>query len=243
VARIFRCRAVIFAASCFAADSCCRSPALFRRSVYGEDGTLDRSQSGEHPDRAEQRWVIGDFTEDSPEHHYADPLTGILVFRTVYPRNSGNEWRCLLILSLVVWWTGKLWSPSESFYRTSPRTTSLSIRLRTSKVLCIPLRLTQCFDIICRYNDSISDPQELWNSLHRPLNIRVKQRSMAWSADNIDDFIIFDIEITNAGSKVIRRGFFGLLGYLSVRHVNKWPPGIRHECYRVAKLVSSSEYL
>lgn len=45
---------------------------------------------------------------------------------------------------------------------------------------------------------------------HRPLNIRVDQRSYAWSGEVIQDVVFFDLTITNIGTATINEGYVGI---------------------------------
>lgn len=70
-------------------------------------------------------------------------------------------------------------------------------------------------DIICEYTDTITDPGLTdpnggAERPHIPLQIRVKQRSMSWSYDYADDFILFDYEIENIGDKKLEDVYMGL---------------------------------
>jgi hypothetical protein len=161
---------------------------------------------------------IGDYRAN--EQTWPDPLTGELVSRTVYPRNSGNEWA--LMMSPVVGCVidcDTLVTAGEFLPDQPPDNQFRYQTIDIGSPMYSP-EAHSVFDILCQYNDSMSDPQETGSMRHRPLNIRINQRSMAWSASNIDDFIIFDLEITNFGTKVIRNGYFGLEGRLMVRHID-----------------------
>jgi len=45
---------------------------------------------------------------------------------------------------------------------------------------------------------------------HRPLNIEVTQRSMGWSYDYADDFILLDYSLKNIGEETLRKVYVGL---------------------------------
>ncbi len=45
---------------------------------------------------------------------------------------------------------------------------------------------------------------------HRPLNIRVRQRSFAWSYQYAEDLVLFDFSIENIGGERLRRVYLGL---------------------------------
>ncbi len=80
-------------------------------------------------------------------------------------------------------------------------------------------------DIICRYTDTISDrsvtdPDECDPGSHIPLNIKATQRSMAWSYEYADDFILFDYQIENIGRERLREVYMGIWVDGDVWHVN-----------------------
>ena len=45
---------------------------------------------------------------------------------------------------------------------------------------------------------------------HRPLGLRVDQRTYAWNYPYADDFVIFDLTLTNMRSSLIRNAYFGV---------------------------------
>ena len=165
--------------------------------------------------------VIGDVGGE----YWPDPLTGTMISNTVYPRNSGIEWG--LGAGPIVGGVIDRDTQVTAWEFLPDEPPDNQFRYETIDITS-PMYSPQAhseFDIICQYNDSIDDPREV-PSNHRPLNIRIKQRSMAWSASNIDDFIIFDLEISNIGSKVIRHGYAGVEGHFWVRHVEDgWSNG------------------
>ncbi|UCG62703.1 MAG: hypothetical protein JSV52_05300 [Candidatus Zixiibacteriota bacterium] len=79
-------------------------------------------------------------------------------------------------------------------------------------------------DIICEYTDTETNP--LITNLcfhdqrpHRPLQLRVRQRSMAWSFDYADDFIILDYQIKNIGSEQLKDAYLGIWFDCDILHV------------------------
>ncbi len=70
-------------------------------------------------------------------------------------------------------------------------------------------------DFVATYYDTLTnqffvrqDPID--NRVHKPLNIRVDQRSMQWSYDYAADFILFDYKITNIGLKPLKDVYVGV---------------------------------
>ncbi len=48
------------------------------------------------------------------------------------------------------------------------------------------------------------------NRAHRPLNILIKQTSMAWSYAYADDFVLFDYTVTNIGEERLKKMYIGV---------------------------------
>lgn len=70
-------------------------------------------------------------------------------------------------------------------------------------------------DISCIYYDTLVDLlltplDELDNRSHRPLKLKIKQTSYAWSYEYAEDFIIIDFRITNIGTRPITKAFLGI---------------------------------
>ncbi|MFQ5607491.1 MAG: hypothetical protein ACE5GA_06055, partial [Candidatus Zixiibacteriota bacterium] len=70
-------------------------------------------------------------------------------------------------------------------------------------------------DITFIFYDTLTDPlfvpiDEFDSRPHRPLNLRIKHTSYAWSFEFAENFILFDYLITNIGSQTIEDMFLGL---------------------------------
>jgi hypothetical protein len=79
-------------------------------------------------------------------------------------------------------------------------------------------------DATCEYYDTVSSPtltgtDPTDNRQHIPLGVGVTQRSMSWSYDYADDFILFDYEIRNVGDKRLRKVYMGIWSDGDVWHV------------------------
>ncbi len=157
---------------------------------------------------------------DAPE----DPITGDHLRSCVYPKNSD-----LIYLYMTGLWVGavvgrdtlvscgaedmyctyEFWPEAEPFgqmkYMSIDPTNSLYDEDAYSEQ-----------DILCEYTDTITDPNLTRGdgctdlSRHKPLNIKATQRSMAWSYDYADDFILFDYEIENIGSDILDDVYMGI---------------------------------
>lgn len=70
-------------------------------------------------------------------------------------------------------------------------------------------------DLICTYYDTlIVDPvlsyDDLAHGPHRPLGLKILQRSFGWSYSYAEDFILFDLEVANVGSAELDQLYLGL---------------------------------
>jgi hypothetical protein len=159
-----------------------------------------------------------------PSQYWPDPLTGTLVHGTVYPRNSANIWSLPVVPMVGGAIDRDTFVSYAEFLPDQPPDNVFQYQSLNLESPIYSVEAHSEFDIICSYNDSISDPTEV-GSGHHPLNIRVRQRSMAWSASNLDDFILVDLEVMNIGTKRIDDGYVGLRGLLWARHASQNPMG------------------
>ncbi|MEW6412374.1 MAG: hypothetical protein AB1483_07860 [Candidatus Zixiibacteriota bacterium] len=79
-------------------------------------------------------------------------------------------------------------------------------------------------DIICEYDDTRDDPTLVGidfydNSTHKPLNVEVVHRSMAWSYDYADDFILFDYKVKNVGDKTLQQVYMAIWMDCDILHI------------------------
>ncbi len=78
-------------------------------------------------------------------------------------------------------------------------------------------------DLICVYTDTIDDQgitrTDCDEAPHIPLNVKIVQRSMAWSYDYADDFVLFDYEIENIGEEDLKEVYMGIWVDGDVWHV------------------------
>jgi hypothetical protein len=82
-------------------------------------------------------------------------------------------------------------------------------------------------DLVCAYADTLTnrlivgrnEPRD-----HIPLGIKVTQRSMAWGAANIDDFILVDYTIENIGHKILKDVYVGVIALAHFGYYTDWNP-------------------
>ncbi|MGH8016462.1 MAG: hypothetical protein ACREBV_09740, partial [Candidatus Zixiibacteriota bacterium] len=84
-------------------------------------------------------------------------------------------------------------------------------------------------DIITEYYDTVTNPalvvRDFFDqSSHQPLQIRVDQRSMAWSYSYAEDFILFDYQVTNIGDNSLKNVYMGIYVDGDAWHISKNDP-------------------
>ncbi|MCM2270980.1 MAG: hypothetical protein NDJ18_00275 [candidate division Zixibacteria bacterium] len=174
----------------------------------------------------------------------ADPFTGLNIPSCMYPKNS----------DLVYLWVGAFWIGAiidddtlvsvgtEDFYQTlefQPEPPECDPRFQVSGFCYQSIDERNDFfstaalseqDLVCWYTDtftsqSVVDPDPTDNRGHRPLNIRVRQRSMAWSYAYADDFILFDYLIENIGRETLKDVYMSIWVDGDVWHTSRNGPG------------------
>ncbi|HUV30952.1 MAG TPA: hypothetical protein VMY05_07695 [Acidobacteriota bacterium] len=150
-----------------------------------------------------------------------DPVTGDRVIYCIYPRNSDNVY--MLMASLAVGGVvdgdtlvtcAEFWPDLTPYGAFDYQSIDVSRALYSEKAHSM-------YDIICQYSDTCTDPN-LVSRWHVPLELTVKQRSMAWSGGRIGEFILFDFEVTTTGTKRIEDVFVGFHFATGVGHWT-WP--------------------
>lgn len=176
----------------------------------------------------------------------ADPITGELLASCEYPKNSdlvylwvGALWigavvgRDTLVscatedwyVSREYWPTELWWSAPQDKYRSG------AFEYRTIDESS-PFYSEDAYseeDIYCEYDDTRTDPNlvepDQFDRLpHKPLNIKVTQRSMAWSYSYADDFILFDYQIENVGIETLNEVYMGIFVDGDVWHTTRNGP-------------------
>ena len=152
-----------------------------------------------------------------------DPLTGQGVPSCIFPKNS----------DLVYLWVAAIWAGAikdrdtlvsvgdEDFYVTTEFWPDIKpfgdFRYESidpnSRYYATTARSEE--DIICEYTDTITDVgltglDNTDNRPHKPLGIKVTQRSMAWSYSYADDFILFDYRVKNIDTRMLQDVYLGI---------------------------------
>jgi len=82
-------------------------------------------------------------------------------------------------------------------------------------------------DFIVEYTDTVTDisfvsMDEFSNRRHKPLNLRIEERSYAWSSGYADDFIIFDYTIHSINYENLHGVYIGWCIDGDICHKDKW---------------------
>lgn len=184
---------------------------------------LRKLEYGFHSKGNQQLILANNGTIGSFGEAMTDPFTGKQVTSCIYPKNS----------DIVCLWVGAFWigavvgrdtlvsCGSEDYYATSEFQPDIDplgrIRYRsidpTSKFYD-PEAISE-EDMIVEYSDTVTDRSLVGfdrtdGRSHRPLGIKVIQRSMVWSYSYADDVILFDYDIANIGRSRLRKLYIGI---------------------------------
>jgi hypothetical protein len=152
-----------------------------------------------------------------------DPYTGIQVQSCIYPKNSDIVylWVAALWVGAVVGRDTLVTTGTEDFYQTpefwpapnlNPGITRKSLD-NNSEFYSRDAFSEE--DFYAEYTDTVTDPgltgrDPIDQRGHKPLYIKVNQRTMAWSYSYAQDFILFDYEIKNIGLKPLKKTYLGI---------------------------------
>jgi hypothetical protein len=84
-------------------------------------------------------------------------------------------------------------------------------------------------DLGCEYMDTITDPSIVppnnWDRrLHIPIGVKVMQRSMAWSANIVDDFVLITYRILNMRNRHLKSVYLGIRRYNGASYITQYDP-------------------
>ena len=155
-----------------------------------------------------------------------DPFSGEPLPSCEYPRGSDMVflWVAAIWIGAIVEGDTLVSCGSEDFYTTSelwPDAPELGGEFEygsidpASKFYNPKIDAYSEEDILAEYYDTDVNPSRTGrdatdNREHIPLGVKVSQRSMAWSYDYADDFILFDYNVKNIGTERLRRVFIGI---------------------------------
>lgn len=166
-----------------------------------------------------------------------DPLTGQAIASCVYPKGSDIVflWVAALWVGAIVGRDTLVSCADEDWYETYEFWPDLKpagdFRLQSIDINSenySPEAYSE-EDYICYYTDTLTDPglvkfDTYDQRPHRPLNIKVYQRTMAWSYSYADDFILFDYEIENIGMDDLKEVYIGIFVDGDVWHTTRNGP-------------------
>lgn len=177
--------------------------------------------------------TFGTFGQSLP-----DPFSGEIIPSCEYPRNSDMVW-----LWVGAFWIGAVVGKdtlvscgSEDFYETNefwPDEPELGGNFKYSSIdkdskLYNPNNKAYSEeDIVCEYYDTTTNPSKTGQDAtdrrpHVPLGIKVSQRSMAWSYDYADDFILFDYKVQNIGHERLKKVYMGIWVDGDAYHISRY---------------------
>ncbi len=172
-----------------------------------------------------------------------DPITGGSIPSCIYPRNSDFVylWVAAVWIGAVVGRDTLVSVGNEDFYRTTefwptPYDAETNRLPKGFKMRSIDInspfydeRAVSEEDIICEYADTLDDPAIVQsdpndNRGHKPLGVKITQRSMAWSYSYADDFILFDFQVENILEQALEDVYIGVYVDGDVWHTTRNSP-------------------
>lgn len=162
---------------------------------------------------------------------YEDPETGRAAPSCEFPAGSGIEY-----LFQGALWIGAIveddtlvtvgadgWQHVEEMFPDAAPAGDIEKRsIRPTDPAYHPDAVSEA-DYIAVYTDTLTDQQYVASTPmdrrpHKPLNIRVTQKSYSWSYKYSEDFILFDFFIYNMGVKTLRKVYMGIYIDADVMH-------------------------
>jgi len=149
-----------------------------------------------------------------------DPITGDFVNQCMYPRGSKITYLDGMLhfgatidrdtLVSIAFETGPPEPPFGAFgIKSSDKSSPYFSESARSEL-----------DLTCVYYDTNFAPSGYWGDTrnHIPIGLEIRQCSMAWSGAAIDDFVLFEYEITNIGHHHLTDLYVGLDCFSRVRY-------------------------
>ena len=169
----------------------------------------------------------------------ADPFTNQSIPSCIYPKNSD-----LVYLYVGAFWIGAIAgrdtvvsTADEDYYESrefwplpgDPGRFKYASIDRNSPKFDENIKAFSEEDIITEYYDTVTNPalvvpDRYDHALHQPLQIKVNQRSMAWSYSYAQDFILFDYKVTNIGDESLRNVYMGIYVDGDAWHISRNNP-------------------
>ncbi len=171
----------------------------------------------------------------------ADPFTGESIPSCIYPKNSDLVylWVAAIWIGAVVGRDTLVSTGSEDFYENEEFWPEVEPFKPKGGFTYKSIDPNSQFydedayseqDIICEYMDTLSDPgivhwDDYDNRQHIPLGVKIYQRSMAWSFSYADDFILFDYQVENIGTRDLKNVYLGIYADGDVWHTSNQNEG------------------
>jgi hypothetical protein len=159
-----------------------------------------------------------------PEGGIVDPFTGDLVYGLIYPRNSYITYiRGDIAVGAIVG-NDTLVTSWQEFSPAEPPFGAFEAKSIDPGSGAFATDAYSELDLTCVYYDTLTDPayvpMDYYDQrYHIPLGLRVTQRSMAWSAPNIDDFILINYHLANIGGKSLKDVFVRINGVARSQYI------------------------
>jgi len=163
-----------------------------------------------------------------------DPFTGEAIPSCIYPKGSDIVylWVAAVWIGAVVGRDTLVSCANDDWYRTMefwPDIRPFGDFVYKSMDINSPFYDPKAHseqDILCEYTDTITSPNLVEQDPsdmrpHKPLNVKVTQRSMAWSYSYADDFILFDYQVQNIGEKNLKNVYIGVYVDGDVHHTSR----------------------
>lgn len=170
-----------------------------------------------------QLTIANDGTIGSSGQTMLDPFTGKNVTSCFYPKSSDitSLWVGAFWIGAVVGRDTLVSCGSEDYYATQefqpdvdPLGKVQMLSIDPSSKFYNPAARSE-EDLRIEYFDTLTNASFVGRDQtdgrsHRPLGIKVRQTSMAWSYSYADDFILFDYDIENIGQSRLKRVYMGI---------------------------------
>ena len=148
---------------------------------------------------------------------FPDPVTRDSVYGCVYPRGSGNMFMYGNLFVGAVIGSDTVISSDADWTVDTSRTRIWEIQSSDANSVHFSPKAKSELDLACEFTDTIPNRfggAITWPPWDRrkqiPLGLVVKQKTMAWSSTKVDDFVLFNFEMTNMGEKNLLSAYIGM---------------------------------
>lgn len=150
-----------------------------------------------------------------------DPFTGEKVWAVTYPAASNTRYALqgVFMVGAVVNGDSLVTRSNGEFLPISPQFPPFIYQSRNQGASIFSAEASSELDVISEYVDTVNNFSSTDNRPHKPLGIKVVQRSMSWTASQIDDFIIYKYEISNIGGNFLKDVYVGMYTHGAVQTV------------------------